>query len=33
VGDYVAIISIWVITGTLVAMKTIGYSSTPHLFF
>jgi energy-coupling factor transporter transmembrane protein EcfT len=31
-GDYIAIITIVVITATLVAAKIMGYSSTPHLF-
>ena len=32
VSDYLAIAAIVVITGSLVAMKATGYSSTPHLF-
>ena len=32
VSDYVTIAIIVIVTGTLVAMKAIGYSSTPHLF-
>jgi energy-coupling factor transport system permease protein len=31
-GDYAAIITIVVITAALVALKVMGYSSTPHLF-
>jgi energy-coupling factor transporter transmembrane protein EcfT len=31
-GDYVAIISILLITSALVGLKAVGYSSTPHLF-
>jgi energy-coupling factor transport system permease protein len=31
-GDYIAITTILVITAALVALKVMGYSSTPHLF-
>jgi energy-coupling factor transporter transmembrane protein EcfT len=32
VGDYVAIVTVILITGILVGLKAMGYSSTPHLF-